>query len=184
MDKTYTRIASKIEKVEDKRNADILKCKKIIAENEAVIQEASKSITAKTEVDEFLTASEQKAKAEALISACNTKIKMLESDSLLTESEYESDVKCIRSEQQSICQKSFKQIVKLMDEMFELYTEAFDKVNTYNDLIANLARVANKNTGPAGVVLYNDAVFNFMRNHIGRLAKNMETDNLYIDAHK
>ena len=54
--KVYSNIASKIEKLENQRTADIKRCEEIIAEHESNIQSAEKNITVTTDFDSFLIA--------------------------------------------------------------------------------------------------------------------------------
>jgi len=172
--KTYTRIASKIEKLENKRTADINKCKDIIAENEARIQEADTYITVNTDIDDFLTASENKGKAESAIKACKDKIHLLETEGMISESEYAEDVNAIRSEQQKVAEDTFKAIVPLMKQMFELYLDMDEKVKMFNDLIEAEADIAKHDLGPTRIVTYNDDKYELVSGYVGRLKYQME----------
>lgn len=173
--KTYTRIASKIEKLENKRTADINKCKDIIAENEAKIQEADTYITVNTDIDEFLTASENKAKAESAIKACNDKIHLLETKGMVSEEEYQNDVKDIRSEQQKVVDETFNAIVPLMKQLFKLYGDMEEKVKMFNDLIKDDADIAKHDLGVGKFVMYtNDDKYNLLTGFVGRLQYQME----------
>ena len=172
--KVYSRIFSKIEKLQNKRMSDIDRCKAIIAENELKIQEASENITVNTDIDEFLIASESKSKSEAAIKACKDKINLLETEGMISITEYEEDVKAIRSEQQKIADEAFKAIVPLMKKMFELYQDMDSKVNTFNELIKAEADIAKHDLGPTKMVSYSDDKYDLVKGYVGRLKYQME----------
>lgn len=172
--KVFVRVFSKIEKLQNKRTTDINRCKDIIAANETKIQEASEKITVNADIDDFLIASENRAKAEAAVKACKDKIRLLENEGLISEEEYEEDVKAIRSEQQKIADEAFKAIVPLMKQMFKLYDDMNENVEKFNDLIKSEADVAKHNLGAAAIVTYNDDKYDLVKGNVGRLKYQME----------
>lgn len=172
--KTYSAIASKIEKLENQRTADISRCHEIIADNESKIQEADTHITVNTDIDEFMVASESRTKSEIAIKACKDKIKLLETEGMISKAEYEEDVKAIRSEQKKIADEAFKAIVPLMKQMFELYLDMDSKVNEFNHLIEADAEVAKQNLGVTKTATYHDDKYDLVQGYVGRLKNQME----------
>ena len=172
--KVYSTIASKIEKLENQRTADIKRCEEIIAEQESNIQSTEKSITATTDIDSFLIASESRTKSEAAIKACKDKIHLLETEGMISKADYDEDVKAIRSEQQKIVDEAFKAIVPLMKQMFELYLDMDSKVNEFNHLVEADARVAKQNLGSTNIATYNDDKYDLVKGYVGRLKYQME----------
>lgn len=172
--KVYTRIASNIERLQNKRNADIKRCKDIIVEHEANIQDAGKHITVNDDIEEYLIASEKMAKSEAVIKACNEKIHLLKTKGMMSEADYEADIKAIRSEQQKIVDEAFKSIVPLMIQMFRLYSDMFKEVQAFNELIKADADVAKHDLGPTGIVTYSNDKYDLITSYVGRLKFQME----------
>ena len=173
--KVFVRIFTKIERLEDKKALDIKKCEDIIAENEKKIHEAAEHITVNTDIDDFLNASEKRAKAENAIKACNEKIHLLKTEGLISEEEYDADVKAIRSEQKRLADETFKSIVPMMLQMFKLFEDMDADIKKFNDLIRDEAAVAMHDLGPTKQVLYNgDEKYDLMKNYIGRLQYQME----------
>lgn len=172
--KVYSTIASKIEKLENQRTADISRCHEIIADNESKIQEADTHITVNTDIDEFMVASESRTKSEIAIKACKDKIHLLETEGMISESEYAEDVNAIRSEQQKVAEDTFKAIVPLMKQMFELYLDMDEKVKMFNDLIKAEADIAKHDLGPTRIVTYNDDKYELVSGYVGRLKYQME----------
>lgn len=172
--KVYSNIASKIEKLENQRTADIKRCEEIIAEHESNIQSAEKNITVTTDIDSFLIASESRTKSEAAIKACKDKINLLETEGMISKADYEDDVKAIRSEQQKIADEAFKAIVPLMKQMFELYQDMDSKVNEFNHLIEADAEVAKQNLGVTKTASYHDDKYDLVKGYVGRLKHQME----------
>lgn len=171
--KVFSSIASKIEKLQNKKESDISRCHDIIADNESKIQEADTRITVNTDIDEFLIASENRAKSEAAIKACKDKINLLETEGMISKAEYEEDVEAIRSEQKKIVDESFKAILPLMKQMFALYDDMDAKVNEFNSLIKADADIAKVDLGIAKLITYNDDKYDLLKSHVGKLKYNM-----------
>ena len=182
--KVYSNIASKIEKLNSKRESDISQCEEIIRENEAVVKDSNCHMKTNTDVLDFITASKNKSEAEAIIKACKDKIHMLNNEGLMSSEEYDADAKAIRSEQKRICEEAFSKISKHMDESFVIYDDMFNQISEYNSLMQELAKVAHKSTGATGVVLYRDDLFEFICGTIGWLKGKVGITSYYADCKK
>lgn len=175
---TFEKISSKIKAINEKKVSDINRCKSLIAEEESAIQEAEKHINVNTDIDGFLQASERKAKAEETINACKKRIELLNTQALMSEEEFTADRNALRSEQKKIIEEAFNKMVTLMNQMFKLYDETTEKVETYNHLIESLYNVAHKDYT---FIFYTDDMYSVIKGNIGGLKKQMAMNSKFSD---
>lgn len=175
---TFEKITAKINSINEKKVSDINRCKSLIAEEESAIQEAEKHINVHTDIDGFLQASERKAKAEETIKACENRIELLKTQSLISEEEFSAYKNAIRSEQKKISEEAFNKMVNLMNQLFRLYDETTKQIESYNNLLKGVSEIAHHSTTSA---IYQDDMYSVMQGSIGRLEYQMRTHIKFSD---
>lgn len=164
--KIYTQIQSRMNTLEKNRNSAIDSLKAKLNGYVADFKNASLHTTANADAETFVKAIEDKEHAKHFIDYYTECIKRVESESLFTDEEYNSNVNAIRSEQKKITDASFKKVVKTLNELFSIYDELDEDIRAFNDLIRELNLASHK---PDKVVVFHDNKYDFIDSHVGQL---------------
>ena len=176
--KVFSQIQSKLNKLQSNKDKVVDDFKKRLSEVEEQFNNASTHTTSNSSADEYVSAMESRTKAEYYIDYYKECVKRVESESIFTEEQYKDIVNDIRSEQKKAVDDSFKKIVKLLNEVFTIYSDTYSLVTDFNHLIESVDRACNK---PSEIVMFNYGLYDFIRNYVSRIKHTAEINPQYGD---
>lgn len=176
--KVFSQIQSKLNKLQSNKDKVINDFRKNLSEAEKQFRTESNRTASNSSADEYANAMESRRKAQYYIDYYNECIKRVESESFFTEDEYKDIVNDIRSEQRKAVDATFKKIVPLLKEVFSIYNDTFNLVTDFNHLIERINRTCNK---PSEIVVFNNTLYDFIRNYIGSIERTAKMNPQYGD---